>query len=80
MLNIESGRHTNTPRFERKCERSTNNDIEDEFHCVTLCPLYNDLWNKCIINFYHTRPSVHQLTHVLDNTNRKVLIHFGFIL
>ena len=77
MLKVESGRHTNTPINERKCEFCMNNDIWDEFHFVILCPLYNDLRKTSINNFYYTRPSVHNLTLLLNNANRKVLINLA---
>ena len=42
-LNIESGRHHGVPRGERKCLYCNLNDIEDEFHFIFKCPLYNEL-------------------------------------
>ena len=40
-LEIETGRHTNTPREERKCTMCQLDAIEDELHFLTECPAYN---------------------------------------
>ena len=74
MLKIETGRYTNIPRHERKCEFCTKNDIEDEFHFVLICPLYNDLRYVYIHKYYHVRPSVQKLISLLNNENQKVLL------
>ena len=43
-LKIETGRYEKKPINERCCFMC-NNEIEDEKHVITLCPLYADLRN-----------------------------------
>ena len=40
-LCIETGRHNNIDRSDRKCFTCNNNDIEDEYHFVLICFLYD---------------------------------------
>ena len=42
QLAIEKGRHANIERNERKCFQCTD-EIEDEFHFILSCPVYEDL-------------------------------------
>ena len=42
-LNIEKGRYNNTNRRDRICTLCNSSDIEDEFHFILKCPIYNDL-------------------------------------
>ena len=41
-LLIETGRHSGIARENRTCAFCNTNDIEDEYHFVLICPLYND--------------------------------------
>ena len=43
QLLIETGRHRNIKREDRKCTLCNLNDIEDEFHFMLVCPFYQDL-------------------------------------
>ena len=42
-LNIERGRYQNINRPDRKCDKCSLNDLEDEFHFILKCPYYDDL-------------------------------------
>ena len=75
-LHVESGRTNNTPRSERKCF-FCNNDIEDEFHFVLMCPVYVDLRKKYIKKYYWERPSVFKLTQLLSVNNVSELCSLG---
>ncbi len=68
-LEIEAGRWhkpISTPFDMRKCHIC--NVLEDEFHFVILCPLYNDLRMKYIPNYYRQRYTLIQLFNS-DNKN-----------
>ena len=43
QLCIETGRHRGIERTDRKCVLCDLNDIEDEYHFVCICPIYNNL-------------------------------------
>ena len=43
QLEIEKGRHRNTPREERICKTCADNSIEDEDHFLLKCRLYDHL-------------------------------------
>ena len=47
-LCIETGGHNNIDRRDRKCFMCNNNDIEDEYHFVLTCSLYDSLRKQYI--------------------------------
>ena len=59
-LKIESGRRNNIPRAQRICEMCEGVHVEDEFHFLLVCPLYNDLRQKYIPRYYFNPPLVHK--------------------
>ena len=72
-LTIESGRHHEVPREERKCIYCNLND-EDEFHFIFKCPLYNELRVIYISRYYYnTYPSMLKFIDLLNCTNVKRL-------
>ncbi len=72
-LAIETSRHRNIERAERKCVLCNDNDIEDEFHFILICPRYNDLRKTHIARYYYRYPSVAKLIELLNTTNLKTL-------
>ena len=74
-LRIETGRWTNpvTPREERFCPHCPRNKIEDEYHFLFECILYNELRKRFIPTYYWKRPSMFKLVD-LFNTENKALI------
>ena len=66
-INLEFGRHRNVERSERKCTFCNLNEIEDEYHFILQCPLYNEIRMKFIKAYYRKRPSVFKLTQLLNN-------------
>ena len=72
-LNIEKGRYTGVPRNDRKCELCNKNDIEDEYHFMIVCDVYNDLRREYIPSYYINRPSVYKFTLLLNVKNKKLL-------
>ena len=79
-LNLEFGRHRNVERSERKCRLCNLNEIEDEYHFILQCPLYNGIRIKFIKTYYHKRPSVLKLTQLLTSQNNKELSNLGHYL
>lgn len=76
-LAVESGRYKNIARNERKCIFCNHNDIEDVFHFVLKCPLYNSLRSRYIKNYYVKKPSVFKLVQLLSSNNTKELCNLG---
>ena len=71
-LEVEAGRWARPVRVEfenRKC--LVCNKLEDEYHFVFECQLYENLRNKYIDNYYTTRPSMFKFVELL-NTDRKI--------
>ena len=66
QLFIETGRHTGVDRHNRKCFLCTKGDIEDEFHFVFICPLYQELRSQYISRYYYTNPSMLKLIQLLN--------------
>jgi len=72
-LFIETGRHQNIDRDQRKCILCNLNDIEDEFHFVLKCPYYNDVRNALIPKYYRIRPNMFKFIKLLNSSNKTVL-------
>ena len=56
-LMIEQGRHRNLPRDERLCSCNLSY-IEDEFHFLLICPLYQDIRHQYIPIYFYQRPNI----------------------
>jgi hypothetical protein len=76
QLAIETGRYHGIDRNQRICV-ACKLYIEDEFHFILKCPLYNDLRNKFIKPYYYRRPSVFKLVQLLSTKSVKELCHLG---
>ena len=55
-------------------------DIEDEFHFILKCPLYDELRKKYIKKFYYVKPSVFKLVQLLNVKNTRELSNLGKFL
>ena len=73
-LEIEVGRWAKPNRIpiaDRKCR--TCNSIEDEFHFLLECNLYNDLRVQYIKRYYWNRPNILRLKELMSTTNKKTI-------
>jgi hypothetical protein len=69
-LNIETGRWHKpnpVPRSERKCFNC--NCIEDEFHFLLECPIYNSLRKKYIKQYHWKRPNILKFKSLMSAAN-----------
>ena len=76
QLFIETGRHTGVDRHNRKCFLCTKDELEDEFHFVCICPLYQELRAQYIPRYY-SHPSMLkfiQLLNVSGNTLKRLSV------
>ena len=77
-LHIESGRWNRphpTPRENRLC--STCNTLEDEFHFIFECTLYNDERQFLIKPYYRRRNSMFKLIELFQSSNKNILSKLG---
>ena len=77
QLSIETGRHNNINRNDRKCALCQVNDIEDEFHFVLVCTVYEQLREHYIPRYYYIRPSMLKFTKLLKTSNLNLLNNLG---
>lgn len=73
-LEVEAGRWhkpVSTPFNERKCRVCDN--IEDEYHFMVECQLYQELREKYINKYYWRRPNMLKLTQLFLSENERVL-------
>ena len=76
-LNIETGRYNNIQRQNRICTKCNRMEVEDEFHFVFVCPLYNNLRTKFIKRYYWRNPSMFKLIQLFSVQNKKSLCNLG---
>lgn len=62
LLSIESGRYKTIARNKKRCTFCNHNEIEDVFHFVLTCPLYNSLRSRYIQDYYVKKPSCSNLS------------------
>ena len=80
-LSIESGRWSNpnpTPLSERNCLFC--NLLEDEYHFVLECNLYNTFRKLYIPKYYRTRPNMLKMYELINAGNSKVLKHLSIFI
>ena len=72
-LYIESGRFRAIDREKRICKLCDQSVIEDEYHFLLICPVYNQLRNIYIKNYYSVHPNHHKFVALLSNTKKNIL-------
>ena len=75
-LEIEVGRWarpSRTPLDQRKC--CTCNKLEDEFHFLLECRLYNEIRKKYIKKYYWGSPNMIKLKELMTITNETMLLN-----
>ena len=75
-LAVETGLYRGVPFSNRFCF-SCKDDIEDEFHFILKCPLYDTLRKTYIKPFYRNRPSVFKLVMLFTSENIKDMCKLG---
>jgi hypothetical protein len=73
-LFIESGRWTrpvSTPVNERKC--TFCDKLEDEYHFVLECVLYNDLRRQFVPVYYYRRPNMQKFVELITTECKRVI-------
>ena len=79
-LRVETGRYgrNRLERNERKCLICANsNDIEDEYHFIILCNVYNDLRVKYLPSYLYTNPSVHKFVNFFNTCNKNNILRMS---
>ena len=74
-LCIESGRYANA-RIEPNlwfCSLCDSRDIEDKYHFIIVCPVYNEIRKKYISQYYFRHPSVFKFINLMQE-NRSCII------
>ena len=67
-LMIESGRHNGIERENRIGPICNTNDLEDEFHFIFICPIYNELRTMYIKRYYMNNPSMYKFIELLNSS------------
>lgn len=81
-LRIETGRYgrARIERNQRICTLCTL-DVEDEYHFIITCPVYNDIRRKYIKTYYFTNPSMYKFLSLMKTERKKELVNLAkFIL
>jgi hypothetical protein len=70
-LFVETGRWNNTPLNDRKCQLC--NILEDEYHFIIECKLYQELRKKYIKPYYYRYPSMFKAIQLFQSENESEL-------
>lgn len=79
-LNIETGRHRNIDRSQRKCTLCNLNDLEDEYHFILICPVYSELRKAYLQKYFYVKPSMFKFLKLLDSTRSNVLTNLALFI
>jgi hypothetical protein len=74
-LHIETGRFRNVPEDERKCKVCDFNDIENEFHFLCICNVYNEFRN---ILYKNVSNHSNNFLHMSDRDKFLYLMEFNW--
>ena len=74
-LEIEVGRWARPNRIPITC-----NKLEDEFHFLLECSLYNDLRKQYIKRYYWKRPNILKLKELMSTTNKRILSNLSLYI
>ena len=75
-LNVETGgwqRPNKVPYEQRFCKCCTT-EIEDEYHFIIICPLYEDIRKLFIKPYYRIKPSMYKFLLLCKTSNKSELI------
>ena len=72
-LNIETGRHRNVIREDRKCTLCRLNDKVDDDHFTLICSFYNDLRKEYLQKYYYVKQNFHKYISLMNSSKLKVL-------
>lgn len=72
-LAIETGRHDNIPRENRKCRNCSMNVIENEYHLLLVCPKYYSLRKRFFKPYFCRWPTVQKFEALMTSKNNKIL-------
>ena len=50
-----------------------NRDIEDEYHFVIVCPLYENLRKMYLKPYYYRRPNVFKFTELMKSDKQSIV-------
>ena len=78
-LRIQTGRYGRhrIERNERLCIYCENRQIDDEYHFICECPIFNNLRGMYIKPYYRIRPNVYKLCQLLSTQNNTDIIKLG---
>ena len=83
-LEIERGRYSNIERNQRICRLCDENVVEDEYHFLLCCTLYNDLRGTYIPCKYFNNPTQHKFVILMATQNETLIksvatyLHYAF--
>ena len=75
-LCIELDRHKKISRDKKFCMTCIST-IEDEYHFILVCPVYNELRSKYLKKYNWGKPSMFKLTRLFSVYNVKELCNLG---
>ena len=81
-LRIETGRHGQNciNRLERICQIYPQRDIEDEYHFVLVCTVYNQLRVKYIRRYFRHNPSVFKFIQLMSSSDTTTINNLSYFI
>jgi hypothetical protein len=74
-LRIQTGRfgQNRLARHERLCLCCNSGDIEDEYHFICICKMFDNLRKRYLKRCFYARPSVFKFIELMKSSNKTIL-------
>ena len=59
--------------YDTKCKLCDKNEIEDEFHYLFICPVFQEDRNRLLKEYYGKFPSMYKFIELMSTSNMKEL-------
>ena len=79
-LEVHSGRKFIIPREHRLCTVCNQKKVEDEFHFLLQCPIYDELRRLYIPSFFYNYPTYDKLSLLINTLNKTLLLNLSKFL
>ena len=77
QLEIERGRYHDIARDERLCKFCPSKCIENEYHFMLVCPLYQELRRQYLKPYFCSWPTLNKFDRIMSTENKKEILNLA---
>ena len=73
-LETERGRYADVDRDDHICHFCNNNQIENEYHFLLICPLYREVRKLYMKRYYYQWPTLNKFDKLMSSNDKTVVV------